>query len=111
MLKELKQKYENIIIISLKIGEEKIKEVVEKFKNLISSNASLTDFNEWGKRKLAYPINYETEGYYVLFNFESGLSFPEELVRQCRIDDSIIRFMVVTKTEGKKKQKQKVNSL
>ena len=105
MLKELKQKYESVIIISMKLGEEKIKEVVEKFKNLISNNANLIDFNEWGKRKLAYPINYETEGYYVLFNFESGLNFPAELVRQYRIDDSIVRFMVVVKAEEKPKKK------
>lgn len=105
MLNELKHKYESIMIISAKIGEENIKSEVEKFKNLISSSANLIDINEWGKRKLAYPINYEPEGYYVLFNFESGPEFPAELNRQCRIDDAIVRFMVVAKTENKKEQK------
>lgn len=104
MTNKIKHKYEILIVISIKSGEESVKAVAEKFKNLVSSSASLLDFNEWGKRKLAYPINYETEAYYVLINFESYPDFPMELSRQCRIDDSVIRFMIIAKTEHRKKQ-------
>lgn len=106
-LNDLKHKYESLIIVSTKLSEENIKSVVEKFRSLISSKATLLDFQEWGKRKLAYPINYENDGYYVLFNFESLADFPAELNRQCRIDDSIIRFMVVSKSDESKKKKVK----
>ncbi len=92
---ELKRKYENVIIISTKLKEENIKTVVEKFKSIISQNATLLEVQEWGKRKLAYPINYESEGYYVLFKFESGLNFPGELNRQYKIDDAVVRFMTI----------------
>ena len=111
MIKSLKHKYEILMLISTKSGEDGVKPVVEKFKNLISNSASLLEINEWGKRKLAYPINHETEGYYVLINFESQSSFPVELSRQCRIDDAVIRFMIIAKSEHKEhKKKQEVNS-
>ncbi|MDE5600717.1 MAG: 30S ribosomal protein S6 [Oscillospiraceae bacterium] len=94
---KLKQSYESMIIISTKLGEEEIKSVIEKFKDLISKNSKLESVEEWGKRKLAYPINYETEGYYVLFNFESEPSFPAELDRVYHITDGIMRTLIVAK--------------
>ena len=63
------QKYEAIFVISTKQDEESIKATVEKFSTLISENGTLTSVDEWGKRKLAYLINKEAEGYYVLFTF------------------------------------------
>ena len=60
-------KYETTVIFSLKAGEEKAKELVEKFKALIEANGTLEAVDEWGQKTLAYEINYETEGYYVLY--------------------------------------------
>ena len=63
------QKYESMVVISTKQDEEAIKGLVEKFSNLISANGTLVSVDEWGKKKLAYMIKKETEGYYVLFTF------------------------------------------
>ena len=73
--------YESVVVISTTLGEDGIKAMVEKITSLISQNGTLDSVNEWGKRRLAYPINDETEGFYVLFNFTSVPSFPAELDR------------------------------
>ena len=89
------QKYEAIFIISTKQDEESIKATVEKFSTLISENGTLTSVDEWGKRKLAYLINKEAEGYYVLFTFESEAAFPAELDRVSKITDGVLRSMII----------------
>ncbi len=94
---DVKRSYESVVVISTKIGEDKIKEIVEKIKKLISDNGELSAVDEWGKRNLAYPINYEKEGYYVLFNFKSAPSFSAELSRIYGITDGVIRTLLVTK--------------
>ena len=70
---------------------------MEKITNLISQNGTLDSVNEWGKRRLAYPINDETEGYYVLFNFTSVPSFPAELDRIYKITEGLLRTLIVAK--------------
>ncbi|MDY2861786.1 MAG: 30S ribosomal protein S6 [Oscillospiraceae bacterium] len=89
------QKYEAIFVISTKQDEESIKATVEKFSTLISENGTLTSVDEWGKRKLAYLINKEAEGYYVLFTFESEAAFPAELDRVSKITDGVLRSMII----------------
>ena len=89
--------YETIFVINPSLDEEATKAVVEKFKTLIEQNGTVENVDEWGKRKLAYPINYITEGYYVLINFSSEAQFPTELERIYRISDDIIRSIVVRK--------------
>lgn len=91
---KLTEKYEALIVFSTKVGEDGIKALVEKINALISANATLDSADEWGKRRLAYPINYETEGYYVLFNFTSAPSFPAELERVLNITDGVMRSVV-----------------
>ena len=71
--------------------------MVEKITSLISQNGTLDSVNEWGKRRLAYPINDETEGYYVLFNFTSVPSFPAELDRIYKITEGLLRTLIVAK--------------
>lgn len=89
-------KYESVYVINASIGEEAINGKVAKFNELIASNGgNVTQVDEWGKRRLAYPIDYITEGYYVLINFESESALPTELERNFRIDESIIRFVVI----------------
>ena len=92
---KLSEKYEAMVVFSLKNDEEQIKALVEKFSNLIKANGTLTNIDEWGKRKLAYEINYEGEGYYVLYNFESKPDFPAEFERIINITDGILRSAVV----------------
>ena len=72
----------------------------EKFKALIEKHATLQSVDEWGKRKLAYLINKESEGYYVLMNFESEAEFPAELDRIYKITDGVIRSLIIRKPEG-----------
>lgn len=91
------QKYEAIFVISTKQDEESIKATVEKFSTLISENGTLTSVDEWGKRKLAYLINKESEGYYVLFDFESEAEFPAELDRIYKITEGVMRSMIIKK--------------
>ncbi len=92
---KLTQKYESVLVLSLKPGEEAVHEAIEKFKKMISDHGTLEQTTEWGQRKLAYPINYETEGYYVLFEFESKPDFPAELDRVYQITDHILRTLIV----------------
>ncbi len=92
---KLNEKYEAMVVFSLKNDEEQIKALVEKFSDLVKANGTLTNVDEWGKRKLAYEINYEGEGYYVVYNFESKPDFPAEFERIVNITDGILRSVVV----------------
>ncbi|MDD6800544.1 MAG: 30S ribosomal protein S6 [Firmicutes bacterium] len=87
--------YETIFVVDLQPGEEAVKAVVEKFTSLIAENGTISEVNEWGKRKLAYPINDQPEGYYVLVKFTSPAEFPAELERIYKITDGIMRSIVV----------------
>ncbi|MEG0091206.1 MAG: 30S ribosomal protein S6 [Oscillospiraceae bacterium] len=89
------QKYESTMVISTKQDEETIKGLVEKFKTLIEANGTLVSVDEWGKRRLAYLINKESEGYYVLFTFESNSDFPAELDRVYKITEGLLRTMII----------------
>ena len=94
-MSNVKNAYETVVVFSLKNGEEAVSALIQKFKELIEKNAVLDSFDDWGKRKLAYMINKEPEGYYVLFNFISGPDFPAELDRIYKITDGILRSLIV----------------
>ena len=96
----LKANYETVMVVSMKQGEDGIQALIEKFKALIEKHATLQSVDEWGKRKLAYLINKESEGYYVLMNFESEAEFPAELDRIYKITDGVIRSLIIRKPEG-----------
>lgn len=87
------------MVFSLSKGEEAVEALKNKFTDLISKNGTLGEVDEWGKRKLAYPINYETEGYYVLVNFTCDEAFPAELDRVINITDGVLRSLIVAKGE------------
>ena len=91
--------YEIVMVFSLSKGEEAVNALKTKFTDLISKNGTLGEVEEWGKKKLAYPINYETDGYYVLINFSSDESFPAELDRVINITDGVLRSLIVAKGE------------
>ena len=90
-------KYETMLVVSTATDEEATLALVAKFKALIEANGTIENVEEWGKRKLAYPINDETEGYYVVTTFESNPEFPAELDRVYRITDSVLRSMIIAK--------------
>lgn len=91
---KLNAKYELMAVYSLAKGEEVAKELVEKFKSKIEAAATLDEVNEWGKRKVAYPINDEPDGYYALYSFTATPDFPAELERVLNITDGVLRFLV-----------------
>lgn len=90
-------KYETIFIINPEIGEDNVKALVEKFKNMLETSAQLENIDEWGKRRLAYEIDDRNEGYYVLANFSAESGFPHELERVYKITDGIIKYLVIRK--------------
>lgn len=91
---KLSAKYELMLVLSVANGEERVQTVWEKFKSLIEKNAELGEVDEWGKRKLAYEIEDETEGYYIVANFTSAPDFPAELDRILQITDGVLRSMI-----------------
>ena len=93
------EKYEVLYVLNPNLSEEETQGVVEKFKTLIEQNGTIDEMDEWGKRKLAYEINYLTEGYYVLVKFTSGPEFPAELDRVLGITDGVIRSLVTLRAE------------
>lgn len=98
--------YETMFIINPQLGDEAaVKAVVDKFTALIAENGTIENVAEWGKRRLAYPINDIPEGYYVLVTFKSGPEFPLELERKFGIDDAIMRSMEIKLDEKKIKAK------
>jgi len=92
---KLSEKYEAVVVFSVKDGEDNVSALVTKFSDLIKENAELVSIDEWGKRKLAYPINYETDGYYVLYNFNAKPDVPAEFERVINITDGVLRSLVV----------------
>ncbi len=88
------EKYEAVLVFSLKNGEEQVQALQTKFADLIKEHAELVSIDEWGKRKLAYEINYESEGFYVVYNFDSKPDFPDELERVINITDGVLRSIV-----------------
>ena len=91
--------YETLFAVSGNLVEEDCKALVEKFVNLVKENGTDVDVNEWGKRRFAYPINYVTEGYYVLVSYKSNADFPQELERQFGITEGVLRYMTTVKCE------------
>ena len=91
-------RYEAMVVFSLAKGEDAVKELIEKFKAQIEENATLESVDEsWGKRKLAYPINDELDGYYVIYTFESTPAYPAEFTRKVNITDGVLRSLVTVK--------------
>jgi len=90
-------KYETIFVIDASLQEEEINAISEKFTSLIATNGTTESVDVWGKRRLAYPIDYKTEGYYVLVNFSSEAEFVAELERIYNITDGVLRTIVIRK--------------
>lgn len=99
--------YETIMVFSTTLGEEGVNALSEKFKALIGENATVDKVEEWGKRRLAYPINDELEGVYLYVEFTSNPDFPAELDRVYKITDGVLRTLIVRKEEDNKKPGKK----
>ena len=92
-------KYEVLYIIDPTQGEEGIAALVEKFKAMVEAEGTLSNIDEWGKRRLAYEIDDKTEGYYVLMNMETNPAFPAELERVMKITEGVMRCLTTAVEE------------
>lgn len=92
-------KYETMLITTATLDEEAGAALVGKFKSLIEANGTIDSVDEWGKRRLAYPINDELEGVYTLIKFTCEPSFPAELDRVYKITEGILRSMIIAQAE------------
>ena len=90
--------YELLYILNNELADEAKDAVIEKLNAVVTANGGTVDnVDKWGTRRLAYPINYKNEGYYVLVNFTAPATLPDELERVMRITDAVVRFMIVKK--------------
>lgn len=92
---QISAKYEILYIIDPAVGEEGIQTLVEKFKALVEKEGTVTAVDQWGKRRLAYPINDLTEGFYVYMTAETAPSMPAELDRVFKITEGIMRSLII----------------
>lgn len=92
-------KYETMLITSAALDEEATAALVGKFKSLIEANGTIDSVDEWGKRRLAYPINDEAEGVYTVINFTCNPDFPAELDRVYKITDGVLRTIIIANEE------------
>ena len=92
-------KYESVVIVNPNLEEESIKNLVNKFSDLINTDGNVTSVEEMGKRKLAYEIKKQKEGFYIVLKFEAKPELISELERNYRITDEVIKFMVIKEEE------------
>lgn len=87
--------YEVLYVITPELEEEAVKTCIEKYAGIIAVNGgTVENTDEWGRKPLAYPIDYKTEGYYVLVHFNAAPELPKELERNFKNDEGILRYMV-----------------
>ena len=89
-------KYEAMYVITPELEDEAVKGIIEKYTGIITANGGeIEKVDEWGRRRLAYPINDLNEGHYVLMTFAAASELPRELERNLNNDEGILRFLVV----------------
>ena len=87
--------YEALFVIDLDIGDEGVKAIIEKFKGMIEQTGKIVRIDDWGKRRLAYPINDKNDGYYTLITFDAPSDLPAEINRVASITEGMMRAMVL----------------
>ena len=92
-------KYESVVIVNPNLEEESIKNLIKKFSDLINTDGNVTSVEEMGKRKLAYEIRKQKEGFYIVIKFEAKPELIAELERNYRITDEVIKFIIVKEEE------------
>ncbi len=93
------RKYESIFVLRPTLEEEKRNELIEKFKGIISNDGEVVNVDEWGQRRLAYEIDKIKDGYYVLVDFKANTTLPQELERNFKISDDVLRYIVINREE------------
>lgn len=92
-------KYETMLVTSANLDEEASAALIGKFKSLIEAHGTIDSVDDWGKRRLAYPIEKQTEGVYTVIKFTSDPSFPAELDRVYKITEGVLRNIIIAEEE------------
>ncbi len=96
-VKKVMNKYEAMYIINPTLDEESTKGIIEKFKGIVEANATPEALEEWGRKRLAYEVQDQKEGYYVLMHFSAPADFPAELERNFKITEGVMKYLVIRK--------------
>ena len=100
-------KYEALYIVDADQADEVINAQAEKFSGIVTGNGgNVTEVKHWGKRRLAYAINFKNDGYYILMNFVAEPAFVKELERNFKIDENVMRYMVIRVEEPAQKPEE-----
>jgi ribosomal protein S6 len=91
--------YEVLFIIDPALEDEKKEATIEAVKEIIASEGEVGNVDVWGMRKLAYPINKKSEGYYVVIEFKAEPTLPKELDRRLKISDNVMRHLIDNKDQ------------
>ncbi len=101
--------YEVMYVIDTALEDSARTELINRFNELVVKNGGEVErVDEWGKRRLAYAINYKTEGYYVLMYIKAPADLPRELERNLKISESVLRYLVI-RYEGELPAKREMN--
>lgn len=92
----MNRSYELLYVLKPDLGEEGLAALDDRIQGLIEANGEISNIDVWGNRRLAYEIEDYTEGYYVVLQFNSEPTFPVELERQLRINDSVLRYLITS---------------
>ncbi|MDD7044215.1 MAG: 30S ribosomal protein S6 [Anaerococcus sp.] len=91
--------YEAVLILKADMADSDRTDLLERFKQIIAQDGEVTNVDDWGKRKLAYEINYLKEGYYYIVDFTANPDHIKEFERRLRLSDFVIRYMVIRKED------------
>ncbi len=89
------KKYETLFVLKPTLDEAAKDALIERFSNIINQDGEVQNVNEWGNKRMAYEIEKFKDGYYVLVEFLANPSLPQELERNFRISDDVLRFIVI----------------
>ena len=87
--------YELVFVVKPNADEETREAILNKVKEVVATDGEIVKVDTWGTKKLAYPIAKFTEGFYVLVNFKSAVDVPKEIDRNLKINENVIRHMIV----------------
>lgn len=93
------REYELIYVLNPTLGEDGLVALNDKIKELVEANGSVVSLDDWGKKRLAYEIDDQREGHYVLVTFSAEQDAPREIERIMRITDGVLRYLVIRKEQ------------
>ena len=99
-------RYETMLIIDPTLDQEKIDSVISRYEEMIKTDGEIIAIDQWGKKRLAYPIKKKPTGYYVLYKYTAGNKVPQNLVNDMNINSSILRYMTLVIDKNAMKQEQ-----